>query len=97
MTRRNNRLLTCRLGAFSKVTVAHSLIPVKPFHTLSNIAANVLMGPLADIPGIRKENYRFNCSSAASERELTVSFYLRHRLSKATSTCATQGTEINFN
>ena len=64
------------------VTVAHSLIPVKPFHTLSNIAANVLMGPLADIPGIRKENYRFNCSSAASERELTVSFYLRHRLSK---------------
>ena len=69
------------------VTVAHSLIPVKPFHTLSNIAANVLMGPLADIPGIRKENYRFNCSSSASERELTVSLYLRHRLSKATSTC----------
>jgi hypothetical protein len=51
----------------SVVTVAHSLIPVKPFHTLSNMAANVPMGPFADIPGIRKENYRFNCSSAASE------------------------------
>src|SRR6516165_4055165 len=65
MTRRNDRFLTCRLGALSMVTVAHSLIPVKPFHTLSNNAANALMGPLADIPGIGR---KITATSAQARR-----------------------------
>jgi len=47
------------------VTVAHSLIPVKPFHTLSNNAANALMGPLADIPGIGR---KITATSAQARR-----------------------------